>query len=88
MYLYYYGWMVIVLANSMLVFYLSFELLLYLMYGYLLHMQAHSRARHAVLHLVGYTVVGSAAMLIAFIIWYVDAGPLILTVEHRAFIAA
>ena len=57
-----------------MLFYLLFELLLYLMYLYLVPLLLQARAQHGLLVLVVYTVVGSSMLLLAFIGQYALLG--------------
>lgn len=60
--------------HSTLLFYLLFEVLLYLMYLYLVGLLLHARAQHALLLLVAYTAAGSGGMMAAFLLQYTLLG--------------
>ena len=66
----------VVVSDGMLVFYLLFELLLILMYWYLVRHALHARGAHALHLLMVYTVVGSGVLMIVLLYIYMLTGML------------
>ena len=63
-----------VVVDDALVFYILFELLLLLMYCYLVGRMLTKRASYAVALLVAYTLIGSSVMAVDFVLLYLATG--------------
>ena len=64
----------LVLVDDVLCFYVSFEILLVLIYCYLVQRVTTERATYALLLLVVYTIVGSSLMATGYVLLYVCSG--------------
>lgn len=64
----------VLVVDGVVVFYILFELLLLLMYWYLVRHTLHSRGHQAISLLLVYTVVGSALLLVGMVYGYVLLG--------------
>jgi NADH:ubiquinone oxidoreductase subunit 4 (subunit M) len=67
-------WIVLVATDEVVVFYTLFEGLLLLMYGVLIQWCYSTRASYSLYMLVGYTLLGSGLMVLAFVVQYTTLG--------------